>query len=72
MNISKLIGIVLVIGGALALTYGGFSYSKDTTALKLGPLEVSVKEQQTVNIPLWAGAGVLLLGIVCIIAGKKT
>ena len=68
MNAIKMLGIVLIIAGALGLVYGGFSYTKDTTALKVGPIELSVKEKETVNSPLWAGiaaivAGGLLLGM---------
>ncbi len=68
MNAIKMLGIALIIAGALGLMYGGFSYTKDTTALKVGPIELSVKEKKTVNIPLWAGiaaivAGGLLLGM---------
>ena len=68
MNPIKMLGIVLIIAGALGLVYGGFSYTKDTTALKIGPIELSVKEKETVNIPLWAGiaaivAGGLMLGM---------
>ena len=57
MNAVRLLAIVLLVGGTLGLVYGGFSYTKDTTAVKLGPLELSVKEQKQVNIPLWAGIG---------------
>ena len=68
MNPIKMLGIALIIAGALGLVYGGFSYTKDTTALKVGPIELSVKEKETVNIPLWAGiaaivAGGLMLGM---------
>ena len=68
MNPIKMLGIVLIVAGALGLVYGGFSYTKDTTALKVGPIELSVKEKETVNIPLWAGiaaivAGGLMLGM---------
>ena len=62
MNPFKTLGIVLLVAGVLALAYGGFSYTKDTTAVKLGPLELSVKEKQTVNVPIWAGAGAVLAG----------
>ncbi|MFO1369981.1 MAG: hypothetical protein U1F46_13385 [Marinagarivorans sp.] len=71
MNSVKLIGLVLVVAGALALGYGGFSYTKDTTAVKLGPLELSYKEKQTVYIPIWAGVGALLVGGICVIVGFK-
>src|SRR3989338_1805291 len=55
MNATKLIALVLIAGGALALIYGGFSYTQDSTAVKLGPLELTVKEKKTVNVPRWGG-----------------
>nr|WP_292446073.1 hypothetical protein [Methylibium sp.] len=54
MNASKLVGLVLIVGGALSLVFG-FSYTKDSSALKLGPLELSVKQKESINVPLWAG-----------------
>ena len=72
MNPVKLIAIVLVVVGLLALAYGGFSYTKDTTLLKLGPLEVSAKERQTVNVPLWVGVGAIVVGgLLLVFSGKK-
>jgi TRAP-type C4-dicarboxylate transport system permease small subunit len=71
MNGTKLIAVVLLVAGVLALAYGGFSYTKDTTAVKLGPLEVSVKEKQTVNIPMWAGIGAIVAGGVLLVMGGK-
>ena len=53
----KIVAVVLLVLGALALAYGGFSYTDDKTAVKLGPLELSVKEKKTVNVPVWAGVG---------------
>ena len=57
MNGLKIAAIVLVLAGALALAYGGFSYTKDTHEVKLGPMELSVTEKKRVNIPVWAGIG---------------
>ncbi|MEJ5999275.1 hypothetical protein [Paucibacter soli] len=69
MNTWKIAGIALLIAGVLGLLYGGFSYTKETHDLKLGPIELSVKEKQSVNVPVWlgvvaiaAGASLLLLG----------
>lgn len=62
MNAVKLIAIVLIAAGILGLAYGSFSYTKDTHDVKLGPIELSVKEKQTVNIPVWAGVGAILVG----------
>lgn len=72
MNPVRVIAIVLVIGGLLGLAYGGFSYTKDTTVVKLGPIEVSAKERQTVNVPMWAGVGAILVGgLLLVVAGRK-
>jgi hypothetical protein len=53
------------------LVYGSFSYTKDTHDLKLGPLELSVKEKQTVNVPVWAGVGAIVVGAALLIFGNK-
>lgn len=71
MNATKLVGLILVVGGALALAFGGFSYTKDTSAVKIGPIELSVKEKQTVNVPLWAGVAAVVGGGLLIAFGKK-
>jgi hypothetical protein len=71
MNAARLVGLVLVVAGALALAFGGFSYTKDSTALKVGPLELSVKQKETVNVPLWAGIGAVVAGGLLLAFGKK-
>ena len=71
MNPVKLAAIVLLVVGVLALVYGGFSYTKDTTAVKLGPIEMTVKEKKTVTVPMWAGIGAIVLGGVLLATGGK-
>ena len=71
MNPVKVIAIVLIVGGMLGLVYGGFSYTKDTTVVKLGPLEVSAKERQTVNVPMWTGVGAIVVGGLLLAFGGK-
>lgn len=71
MNGMKAIAMALIIGGALALAYGGFTYTKETHDVKLGPLEFSVKEKQTVNIPIWAGIGSIVIGGLMLVMGNK-
>ena len=72
MNPIKLIAIILIVAGALGLAYGGFSYTKDTTAVKLGPIELSVKEKESVNVPVWAGiAAIVAGGLLLVLGGKK-
>ncbi len=71
MSAKKILGIVLLAAGLLALAYGGFSYTKETHDAKLGPIELSVKEKETVNIPVWLGAGLVVGGVVLLIVGKR-
>ena len=71
MNPVKFIAIVLIICGVLGLAYGGFSYTKNTTVVKLGPLELSAKEKQTVSVPIWVGVGAVLVGGLLLIFGGK-
>ena len=71
MNPVRVIAIVLIVCGVLGLAYGGFSYTKDTTVVKLGPLEVSRKEKQTVNIPIWAGVSAIVVGGLLLVFGSK-
>jgi len=62
MNPTKLIGIILIAAGCLGLVYGGFSYTKETHDVNMGPLHMSVDERQHVNIPVWAGVGAIVAG----------
>ncbi len=71
MNPTKLIAAALIICGVLGLLYGGFSYTKNTTAVKLGPIELAVKEKETVNVPMWAGIGAIVVGGMLLVMGGK-
>lgn len=71
MNGMKMVAITIIVAGVLSLAYGGFSYTKDTTAVKLGPVALSVKETKTVNIPLWAGIGAIVFGGLLLVFGSK-
>jgi len=70
MNAIKMLAIVLIVAGGLALAYGGFTYTKETHQAKLGPIELSVKDTETVNIPIWAGVGAIVAGVVLLFVRK--
>lgn len=67
----RIAAIVLIVAGLLGLVYGSFSYTRDKTAVKLGPLELSVKEKETVNVPVWAGVGAIVVGGLLLVLGGK-
>lgn len=69
MNAIRLVAIVLMAAGVLGLAYGSFSYTKETHEAKLGPIELSVKDKETVNIPVWAGVGAIVVGGVLLLFG---
>jgi len=71
MNPIKLVGAVLIAAGVLGLLYGGFSYTKDTHDIKLGPIEFSVKEKESINVPVWAGVGAIVAGAALLLFGGK-
>jgi hypothetical protein len=71
MNPIKMVGIVLIVAGALGLVYGSFSWTKETHQAKLGPIELSVKEKETVNVPVWAGLGAIVLGGALLLFGGR-
>jgi len=71
MNGVKIAAIVLIVAGVLGLVYGSFTYTKETHQAKLGPIELSVKDKQTVNVPIWAGVGAIAIGGALLLLGSK-
>jgi len=71
MNAVKIAAIVLIVAGVLGLVYGSFSYTKETHEANLGSLELSVKDKQTVNVPVWAGVGAIAIGGMLLLFGGK-
>ncbi len=72
MNPIKTAGIVLIVAGALGLAYGGFTYTRSTHETQMGPFSMTVKDRQTVTIPIWAGLGAILVGgVLLLIPAKK-
>lgn len=71
MNTTKIIGIVLIAAGLLGFAFGGFSFTKETHKASLGPLNLSVAEQKTVDIPIWASIAAIVAGAAVLVAGSK-
>jgi hypothetical protein len=71
MSSTKIIAIVLIVAGVLGLAYGKFTYTKETHDAKIGPVEFSVKDKETVNIPMWLGVGSIVVGAGLLLVGGK-
>jgi len=70
MNAIKMLAIALIVAGGLGLVYGSFTYTKDTHEAKLGPIELSIKDTETVNVPVWAGVAALVAGVILLTVRK--
>jgi len=66
----RLIAVVLIIVGTLGLAYGGFSYTKNTHEMSVGPIDVSLHEKKTIPFPVWAGVGAILVGGALLLVAK--
>jgi hypothetical protein len=72
MNALKIVGVALIIVGGPGLAYGGFSYTKETTQAQVGPLELTVQDRETVNIPIWAGVASIVVGALLLVVPRNT
>ena len=66
------IGIALLAIGIIMLIWTGFTYTKKEKVIDAGPIQVSADKQHTVNWPPYAGAILIVGGIVMILSAKKT
>jgi len=72
MSALKIAAIALIAAGILALVYGGFSYTKETHEAKIGPLELSVTDKETVNVPVWVGVAAIVVGGGLLLVPRKS
>jgi len=73
MKGATMIGIILLVGGALSLAYGGFTYTKSQTDVDLGIVSFQVEERERVNLPLWFGVALLVAGGgLLVVAGRRS
>jgi len=72
MSTVKVVAILLIVAGILALIYGGFTYTKTTHEAKVGPFDLAVKQQERVNVPLWAGVAAIVIGGILLFARGGT
>ncbi len=71
MNAMKIAAIALIAAGVLALAYGGFTYTSETHEATVGPIELSVDEKQTIDVPVWAGVGAIVIGGLLLVFGLR-
>lgn len=58
----RIVGIVLLVIGALSLIWGGVTYVKDRDTVDLGVAKVVTEEKERVSIPPILGVVALVVG----------
>lgn len=71
MTFTRIIGVLLIVAGTAGLIYGDFSFTKETHQAELGPLELELPEKETVQVPTWAGAGAIGVGVILLLVGGR-
>jgi TRAP-type C4-dicarboxylate transport system permease small subunit len=71
VSILKIVALLLIAAGIIGLVYGGITYTKTTHDAKVGPFEMSIKDKKTVNIPVWAGVGAIVVGALLLVVRTK-
>ncbi len=71
MNALRVAGVILIVLGLAGFFTGGFSFTKETTQAKIGPLELTVKDKESVNVPQWLSLGAIALGAVVLVLGFR-
>ena len=71
MNTVRIAALALILAGVLSLLYGGFTYTRDSHEIKLGPLELSIKQKETVSVPMWAGIGAIVAGAALLVFSSR-
>jgi len=66
-----LLGVVLIVLGALALAYQGVTYTTREKVIDLGPLKASVDKENTIPLPPVVGGLAVAVGIVLVVVGNR-
>jgi hypothetical protein len=64
----RIFAILLLLGGVLALVFGGFSYTDNKTVAKFGPLELSARSTRTIDLPVWGGVAAIVVGALILVS----
>lgn len=68
----KILGIVLIVAGILALAYGGFTYTTHKRAVDMGPLQIETSKRHQVFVPPILGiSGIIIGGALLFIGSSK-
>jgi hypothetical protein len=68
----RIVGLVLVAVGLVALLWGGISWTREETVADLGPLEIQSEERETLPLPPIVGGVALVAGVLLLVLPART
>jgi hypothetical protein len=67
----KIVGVILIVLGVVALIFGGITYTTKEEVLDLGPIEATAEKERKIPLPPILGAIALIGGIVLLVVGAQ-
>jgi drug/metabolite transporter (DMT)-like permease len=71
MKPAVIVGVILIVLGAVALAYQGITYTTQEKVVDLGPLKVEAKKEKTIPLPPLLGALLLVGGVVLVAVSAR-
>jgi hypothetical protein len=71
MKGTTILGIILIVAGALALAYQGITYTSRKKVVDIGPIQATAKTNKTIPIPPIVGGFALIGGVALLVVGGK-
>lgn len=72
MSLQRIVAIVLIAIGVVALAWGGISYTREREILDVGPFEAKAETRETIPLPPILGIVAIGAGVVLLLAGRRT
>jgi hypothetical protein len=71
MNVATLVGLLLIVLGAIALVFEGISWTKRRESIQVGPSGATVEERETRPLSPVLGGVALVAGVALVVAGRR-
>jgi hypothetical protein len=67
----KVVGVILIVLGIVALAYQGITYTTSEKIVDLGPLKVEATKERTLPLPPIVGAAAVIGGIILVVVSAR-
>jgi uncharacterized membrane protein YidH (DUF202 family) len=67
----RILGVVLIVAGLLALAFGGITYTRQEKILDLGPVEATAEKRERIPLPPFLGGAAVVAGVLLLVAGGR-